>query len=351
MKKMKYIVFFIILSSVLMLLNIKIYAIENKDEDVINAIPDVIEINDSKEESIEKKLNEIQIPHEYEIKILSTNNYWSVNIGLKLKNKDEFIIQKAIKVDHTCDLIEKILEIIPSNVNINIPEIEYDDEKSNKLVENEIEKVLRENKILIEDLEKNNIEISTFIHPLYLQNGVKSAELFIKYNGSNVKKGNKNINVIYNNTNQYNQDDEKYIKDFEIVSNKYYEVGLNYLKSDVWKNIAEDYEKQIGDKTVKVKVEIGAAGPDGALNLGVDGNLLYVGIFKNEILYEIRRLELQFFVPVVNVPSTISDEKINNYVTNEIIKCYPELENTINEIQKGTGELNIKDGYTVKTTE
>lgn len=351
MKKMKYIVFFIILSSVLMLLNIKIYAIENKDEDVINAIPDVIEINDSKEESIEKKLNEIQIPNEYEIKILSTNNYWSVNIGLKLKNKDEFIIQKAIKVDHTCDLIEKILEIIPSNVNINIPEIEYDDEKSNKLVENEIEKVLRENKILIEDLEKNNIEISTFIHPLYLQNGVKSAELFIKYNGSNVKKGNKNINVIYNNTNQYNQDDEKYIKDFEIVSNKYYEVGLNYLKSDVWKNIAEDYEKQIGDKTVKVKVEIGAAGPDGALNLGVDGNLLYVGIFKNEILYEIRRLELQFFVPVVNVPSTISDEKINNYVTNEIIKCYPELENTINEIQKGTGELNIKDGYTVKTTE
>ena len=165
MKKMKYIVFFIILSSILMLLNIRTYAIEN--EDVINAIPDVIEINDSKEESIEEKLNEIQIPNEYEIKILSTNNYWSVNIGLKLKNKDEYIIQKAIQVNHTCDLIEEILKIIPSNVNIDVPEIEYDDEKSNKLVENEIEEVLRENKILMEDLEKNNIEISTFIHPLY----------------------------------------------------------------------------------------------------------------------------------------------------------------------------------------
>ena len=349
MKKMKYIVFFIILSSILMLLNIRTYAIEN--EDVINAIPDVIEINDSKEESIEEKLNEIQIPNEYEIKILSTNNYWSVNIGLKLKNKDEYIIQKAIQVNHTCDLIEEILKIIPSNVNIDVPEIEYDDEKSNKLVENEIEEVLRENKILMEDLEKNNIEISTFIHPLYLQNGVKSAELFMKYNGRDVKKGNKNINVIYNNTNQYNEDDKKYIKDLEIVSNKYYEVSLDYLNPDVWKNIAEDYEKQIGDNTVKVKVEIGAAGSDGDLNLRVDGNLLYVGIFKNGILYEIRCLELQFFVPVVNVPSTISDEKINDYVTNEIIKCYPEFENTINEIQKGTGEFYIKDGYTVKTTE
>lgn len=354
MRKIKYVIFLAIMSCILFLFNIRVYATDNQLDDIMNSIPNTIEINDSKLENIEEKINEIQIPEEYEIKILSTDNYWSVLIGIKKKDQDAYLQQKAISVEHTCDLIEKILEIIPENINIDIPEIEYDNYgNSNELLGNEIKKILKVNKIEQEDLEKNNIEVHSFIHPLYLKNGVKSAEIYIEYNGRNVSKSNKNINVVYNNTKQFNKQDEEYIKKLKITSNKYYEVGLNYLKSDysnLWKEIAEEYEKQIDDKEVKIKVEIGAAGPEGYLNLGVDGNILYVGIFKNDILYDIRRLEIKLFIPVINVPSTINEEGINEYIINEIKKYYPDFGKNIYEISKGTGDLSIDDGYTVKSS-
>ena len=239
MKKIKYVIFFVIVSCILFLFNIRVYATENQIDDIMNSIPNTIEINDSKSENVEEKINEIKIPAEYEIKILSTDNYWSVLIGIKKKDQDAYLQEKAISVEHTCDLIEKILEIIPENINIDIPEIEYDNyENSNELLENEIKKLLKINKIEQEDLEKNNIEVHAFINPLYSKNGVKSAEIYIKYNDRNVSKSNKNINVIYNNTKQFNKQDEEYIKKLKITNNKYYEVSLNYLKSDysdLWK--------------------------------------------------------------------------------------------------------------------
>lgn len=141
MRKIKYVIFLAIMSCILFLFNIRVYATDNQLDDIMNSIPNTIEINDSKSENIEEKINEIQIPEEYEIKILSTDNYWSVLIGIKKKNQDAYLQQKAISVEHTCDLIEKILEIIPENINIDIPEIEYDNyENSNELLGNEIKK-------------------------------------------------------------------------------------------------------------------------------------------------------------------------------------------------------------------
>lgn len=48
MKKIKYVIFFVIVSCILFLFNIRVYATENQIDDIMNSIPNTIEINDSK---------------------------------------------------------------------------------------------------------------------------------------------------------------------------------------------------------------------------------------------------------------------------------------------------------------
>ncbi len=122
----------------------------------------------------------------------------------------------------------------------------------------------------------------------------------------------------------------------------------------MWNNffsyLEEIYIKQIGNQNLKLKVECGAGDKPG-LNLWTGDGGTYIGIFKDDILYDIRCLGNECTVPVINIPSTIKDEEINNYVIKEIVKYYPDFGNNIYDISKGTGEMNILDGYTVKTTE
>ena len=61
-------------------------------------------------------------------------------------------------------------------------------------------------------------------------------------------------------------------------------------------------------------------------------------------------MEIKLFIPVINVPSTINEEGINEYIINEIKKYYPDFGKNIYEISKGTGDLSIDDGYTVKSS-
>lgn len=215
MRKMKCVMFMlVVIICMILLLNTKVDASEDKYVDIMNSIPSKIEVNDSASESVEEKIMKIKVPEEYELIILSNDNYWSVNIGLKLKSesKDEYLAQKAITVNHTCDLLEKILEILPNEIRIDLSEIEYSNyEKADKLVENEINNFLQQKDIMPEDLEENNIEIKSFIKSLYLEDGVKTAWVGINYNGRVLKKGERSIKVVYNNSNQFNKDDEAYI--------------------------------------------------------------------------------------------------------------------------------------------
>lgn len=366
MRKMKCVMFMlVVIICMILLLNTKVDASEDKYVDIMNSIPSEIEVNDSASESVEEKIMKIKVPEEYELIILSNDNYWSVNIGLKLKSesKDEYLAQKAITVNHTCDLLEKILEILPNEIRIDLSEIEYSNyEKADKLVENEINNFLQQKDIMPEDLEENNIEIQSFIKSLYIEDGVKTAWVGINYNGRVLKKGERSIKVVYNNSNQFNKDDEAYIKNLRITKKRYYEVNLGYLSelenqlkgeeiwSDFFCRIEEEYKKQIGDNNLTIKAESGAIGLDGGLNLWTGESGTHIGIFKNDILYDIRCMGNECTVPVINVPSTIATADINNYVINEIIKYYPEFGNNIYEISEGTGDMDIIDGYTVKSS-
>lgn len=54
MRKIKYVIFLAIMSCILFLFNIRVYATDNQLDDIMNSIPNTIEINDSKSENIEE---------------------------------------------------------------------------------------------------------------------------------------------------------------------------------------------------------------------------------------------------------------------------------------------------------
>ena len=94
------------------LFELKVYASEDEIANIMKKIPDTIELNDSTEMTIEDKLAEISIPEEYELRILSRDNYWSTQVGLKLKNESasQYLATKVIRIERTCDLVEEILK-------------------------------------------------------------------------------------------------------------------------------------------------------------------------------------------------------------------------------------------------
>lgn len=172
MKKVKWVIILLVIVCMFFLFELKVYASEDEIANIMKKIPDTIELNDSTEMTIEDKLAEISIPEEYELRILSRDNYWSTQVGLKLKNESasQYLATKVIRIERTCDLVEEILKIMPNEIKIDILEIEYSDDdykKANNLIKNELNKYLEQKGISLNELKNKNIEIETYINPLY----------------------------------------------------------------------------------------------------------------------------------------------------------------------------------------
>lgn len=155
--------------------------------------------------------------------------------------------------------------------------------------------------------------------------------------------------------------DETYVKNLKLTSPKYYEVDLDYISystnseeefmaecEKVFKIIGNYYEKQINNKAITVKASSMAGGTDDGLNMWTHPTTL--SIYLNGKLVDTRDMLSEFAVPVINVPSTISDSEINDYIKNRITKSYKEYGEQITKIEKGTKDvahIDIPDGYTV----
>lgn len=155
--------------------------------------------------------------------------------------------------------------------------------------------------------------------------------------------------------------DETYVKNLKLTSPKYYEVDLDYISystnseeefmaecEKVFKIIGNYYEKQINNKAITVKASSMAGGTDDGLNMWTHPTTL--SIYLNGKLVDTRDMLSEFAVPVINVPSTISDSELNNYIKNIITKSYKEYGEQITKIEKGTKDvahIDIPDGYTV----
>lgn len=265
--------------------------------------------------------------------------------------------------------LQAMLDLIPNTMELDIPEVEF--EKSKEIILSRVKEILKNASIQYEDIEDgvklkdlkidgNDIVISSSVPPIYtIIDEFYSTSIYINTinEETSYNKGVKTIKLKYNNTEKRNLEDEEYVKNLKIESPFYYEVPLDYMsKGNTWneffKVVGDYHTKLIGDNSIIVKAEAGAGGADGSLNIGTHG--LSLAIFKNGILYEIRGIKNASSIPVVNVPSTIAEEKVNDYVIELIKKYYPEYGNTIIKIEKGTqgltqqyGEIDIPNSYTI----
>lgn len=165
----------------------------------------------------------------------------------------------------------------------------------------------------------------------------------------------KDIELTYNNTDQYNSNDEKYVKSLKIESPRIYgleiEEFLNMDCFDFLTMVEEYYTEKLSDDSIKIKATAGQGWTE-LLNCGADTVL---GIFKNGILYDIKSIGSEDAFPVVNVPKDVSDEEFNDFVSSKIKEHYlvDNRDNwTISNITKGAryNEIDIQNGYTVYLT-
>lgn len=231
---------------------------------------------------------------------------------------------------------QAILDLIPNEIALDIPEIEY--EKAESIILKNIQEILK----------NNNIEVSRLnIYGPNLWSGIHNAE--IRISGINGIK--KNIELTYNNQGNYNVNDEKYVKNLKIEKVEYFGIDVEEITSNSFNSdrfATEYYTNLLNDDTIVLKY-IASAGGGAYISYGNDA---YIGIFKNDILYNVIYMGEHTFIPVINIPSTINDNEVNDYVIGQLEKYYKYemYDVNITDIKKGipADEIkNIDNGYTI----
>lgn len=275
--------------------------------------------------------------------------------------------------------LQAILDLIPSTMELDIPEIEY--EKADSLVKSNINKILDtkgyqfEDSVKLKDvtIDGYNIEINTVTAPIYLGvDNFYTASVSINVTDGNTIYSkytkNKSIKLIYNNHSNYNPVDENIVKNIKLENKRYIEVDLDYKvkyegnPEGLWNYfdnlIAKYYTDVINDSSIVVKAGTGAGTGEG-VNLFTAEHGTDIGIFKNGNLYEIRKIGHHATIPVINVPNTMTDTEINAYVIQEIKDTYSNYGQYVTGITKGVDAPSeeytetygkIPDIYTVNTS-
>ena len=250
----------------------------------------------------------------------------------------------------TQEEIQRILDLIPNEMYLDIPEAEY--EKVPELMKSQIEGIWINNGI---DIEKYKYECYQKMY---------SKEWF--YVGRIIVNGKeKEIKLVFNNTDKFNSNDEQYVKKLKLENPKYLEMNLDYLtkynnSDELWnwfQNYMKDYyTKKINDNSVKVTINL-AAGTVEGLNLGTTEGGIYLNIFKNNKFYDVVHIGNLTLIPVINVTQIENNSILKEEVVNEVKKYYPDYAKLISTVEKGLTDKNmvntdryqgIKDLYTIK---
>lgn len=269
--------------------------------------------------------------------------------------------------------IQNILSSVPDSLNLDIPEIEFS-QASGKVFAN-VKKELANNGFTTYDEVESEWSYEAKIDGLETQNGQSIKISIDKMNVSRLSRADflkatvrivsnnystissKSVNITYSNTNNYNASDEQAVKSINLTNRKYHEVELSTIAdggNEAWSSfltISGNYYTSLINNPDIVVIADSQAG-DGGINIVTGEGGTYLGIFKNGILYDLRVIGTERSVPVLNIPSTVADEDVFDYVVSKIAEYVPEVAEDIDRIEKGTKDLynlgiDIPDGYTV----
>ena len=106
----------------------------------------------------------------------------------------------------------------------------------------------------------------------------------------------------------------------------------------------QDYTNLVNDSSIVIKATSGEGSREGTTL----GESITIGIFKNGILYENRRMGAAIVIPVINVPNNIQKNEFENFIK-EKIKNILDDEVQVADIKEGAkiDNVDVKNGYTV----
>lgn len=236
----------------------------------------------------------------------------------------------------TSEEAQKALDLIPNEIYLDIPEIEY--EKANDLVKEQIFKIWIDNGI---DITKINNNLSLLGIDIWSLDRFYSAEVSIGIDNGTLSK--KTINIKYSNTDNKNTEYEQYIKNLKLESFKYLEVNLDSYKDKELEEILENYYSNIiNDNSIILKSRIGSAAGN---IIGTQIDTFCLCFFKNGNLYDIKSFEPVDIIPYLIVPSSMTEDEIKEYIYNEVGKYYPEYISSIESVEKGAAVEDMNLNY------
>lgn len=246
-----------------------------------------------------------------------------------------------VKASTTDEEVKSILNAIPNEITLDIKESEY--KKAPQIIENKMNDIFKSKGIDI-----SNVEIEYYIGDYLGIDTFYQVTPYIYEKGKTNTNpiGQKDVKLIYSNHSNWNKEDEAYVKNIKVDNPKYFEVPLDYVaKNNADKNIflnqvEKYYTNLIKDNTITLTSSNGSGDGNGGLNNWYGGIVL--NVFKNNVLYEQKIIGSAYAIPVINIPSNITDANLKDYVYNEVSKYYPEYKNGFRMVQ-GEEDLNDDD--------
>ena len=247
--------------------------------------------------------------------------------------------------------IEAILNEIPSSMTVDVKEIEYD--KANDIILTSVADKLREAGITdikvssdgSLDGSYSGITILGGIYDYLDFDSFYKADIVLYRNNQQIAQ--KEISITYSNSASRNTTDEQYIKNIKLESPKYYEVALSNIHKDgfdVLSMARNYYQNKVNDNSITILTTAGAYGGE-PLSSWTHGTVILM--FKNDILYDLRHIGDEFTVPVITVPSNVSN--IEEYAINQLNIFLKDTYNDgtkVTNLEKGTDiDINISDIY------
>ncbi|MDE5670933.1 MAG: hypothetical protein K2I14_05675, partial [Eubacterium sp.] len=279
----------------------------------------------------------------------------SVTAGIELSAyADEY----DDKVKETEILFQQIANATPKKLELDVSELEFakadfeQQSKYNSLIEESIENSWKKSAIDMNKLE----ELFSYwfiIHPIYYGSTelFRTCQLtFSPHWGTEDYDYSLSIDLVFNNSKNFNLTDEKYVTALKFEKQNYIEVDLDYLNDDnVWQTFDTTANKSYTNSVKKESIEIiysaGAGGADASINLETSEGS-YIGIFNKDILYDIRPANCMKAIPVVNIPSSVSDKDTTNYAIKLIKDTYPDKRFTKNIIGIESGFIDYQGNKT-----